>query len=441
MSEQRRNPGSHAPNPSPQTQASEVWPHGQRPEGAQRNQQTVVVEQTPFRAQDNPNGAAPETVGYVPGNVAPQAYGYVPQATPTQNQGTPQAGYTHSPPYEAPPYEAPPYEATPSFASPVPSGQAYQGPPHPVSHRRFGNTWPSEAGRHTGPMQTQRSWAVQPAPPPGVRIEGQPVNSVIPQPLANQQPAPSMRQVDTQAELSRTFALSNPEGVSTKFNPFDFPYQQSTATPTVNHPIQGQEPQPPVGPAHSQVPAHSGAKDAGQRLLKPRASQSGAESPAPLPATAPEWARAGRKMSESIEQAIRMGTASPELIRTILRASAAWHLGGHSVKSIARVAQMVDRSYQAINNSSPDAREVVRADCATLVFNALPTAIREQVSEEHVSIVLTACCSHVDRQMARTLATQRLLGWEDLALAWAIDTIESILKSDGKQGPEGKGGA
>jgi hypothetical protein len=131
---------------------------------------------------------------------------------------------------------------------------------------------------------------------------------------------------------------------------------------------------------------------------------------APLPIDAPDWARFGRVMSQTIEAAMA-------------RAWAAWQMGGVTQAELGSLARSLTRSHRALRSSEGVDREIVAKDCATIVWSGLPAETRAFVSRERVLEIMRRLADVEDAQAARLEGVCLLLSWTDAARAWATEAI------------------
>jgi hypothetical protein len=147
-----------------------------------------------------------------------------------------------------------------------------------------------------------------------------------------------------------------------------------------------------------------------------------------LPEGAPDWMRHGRVMAATIEAAIARGDATPHVRSALARAFSAWSLGGFRPKQIAHVARLVDRAHRALRETTRGDRSSVEQDCATLLYNGLPSDRRKRVHRDDVLEVVRDLRNWMDGDDARIRATSKLLGWTETSNAWMTDAIESAMR-------------
>ena len=152
---------------------------------------------------------------------------------------------------------------------------------------------------------------------------------------------------------------------------------------------------------------------------------------APLPPNAPEWMQRARIMSATIEAAIQRGEATPHVRAAITRAWQTWSLGGFRPRQIATVARIVDRAYQALQQTPRQDRPGLEEDCAALLVTGLPSDRRDTVPRAEVLAIVRELRQATDGERARIEATCRLLGWTDANRKWMRDAIASALRDDG----------
>jgi hypothetical protein len=149
-----------------------------------------------------------------------------------------------------------------------------------------------------------------------------------------------------------------------------------------------------------------------------------------LPPMAPEWMRAARALANALEGLIARGTVDELEESAILRAWAAWSLGGVSEPHILKVTHVVSRAYTAI-------REVPRASVGTAVAAAagvlhagLPTLIRDRMPFPRTIPVVRALSDEADAWAAVVEGASELLGWKDFAKSHAASVIRAVIERD-----------
>jgi hypothetical protein len=135
----------------------------------------------------------------------------------------------------------------------------------------------------------------------------------------------------------------------------------------------------------------------------------------------------GRALSLAIEEAIRLGSASPKLLACINRAYSSWSLDGVSSRSISRVAHLSRRAHEAIRQTSRSEVEAAYIDCARVLHLGLPSTIRRRVPLEIVVDVVRNMRREADSWVAVVESTMLFVGWTDANRARAAEAIRDAL--------------
>jgi hypothetical protein len=172
-------------------------------------------------------------------------------------------------------------------------------------------------------------------------------------------------------------------------------------------------------------------------LARLDAPESGPESldrtrimPPPLPEMgpgAPDWMRAARAMADSFERCIQRGTVDPTEQAAIERAWMAWTMGGITPRHVLRVIKLVSHAHRAVVTSPPSRVAAVIEDCATLVYNGLPSSVRSNVPYDRVRGVVWKLSQTGDPWIAIVESTVELLGWKDYAQSHAASILRAII--------------
>jgi hypothetical protein len=146
-----------------------------------------------------------------------------------------------------------------------------------------------------------------------------------------------------------------------------------------------------------------------------------------LPPESPEWMRAARVLSDSLEAAIARGSVDPLEHAAIERAWYAWTLGGATPRHVLRVAHLVRRAHDAIRASSRASFESTVRDCAEVLHNSLPSPVKATLPFERVAWVVRLIREQEDPWVAVVEGTAELLGWKDYARVHAANLIRSVV--------------
>jgi hypothetical protein len=150
----------------------------------------------------------------------------------------------------------------------------------------------------------------------------------------------------------------------------------------------------------------------------------------PLPANAPEWMQHARVVSATIEAAIQRGQASPPVAAAMTRAIAGWHLAGHRPRHVVRISRLVERAIKSLK-ATPRHDRTVENDCATVVYNGLPSDMKRTVSRDDVLDVVREMRSELDPDRARTRAIVRLMRFDQLVEGWVTEALSMFADDDG----------
>lgn len=149
---------------------------------------------------------------------------------------------------------------------------------------------------------------------------------------------------------------------------------------------------------------------------------------APLPPNAPEWMRLARSLSVAMEALIAGGTVTEWDKIGVERAALAWSLVGTSRHRMYGVARLVRRAHAAIRATERDQMDQAVRDCAQIVYQALPKAMRRTTSLDAVTDMVWELRDEADPWLAVVDASSRLLGWTNHARAHAAHALRRAIE-------------
>lgn len=146
-----------------------------------------------------------------------------------------------------------------------------------------------------------------------------------------------------------------------------------------------------------------------------------------LPPTAPDWMHAARAMSEALERLIARASVDSKELAAVERMWAAWTLGGVTPRQALKVAHLVRRAHTAIRETIRDDDIAIR-DCAEIVHQGLPTAVRQSMPFERALLVVRALRREADPWRAVVEGSSELLGWADYARMFAASILRIVIE-------------
>lgn len=366
--------------------------------------QYTAVAQPAYATPSYPPSATYPAAHAAPPPVPPVAPGYSappPYASPGGYAVAP-AGYGASQP-------APPSYAPPSYGYPSP---AYSPEPPPV------HAAPPVPHAAPTPVPTpvaapERSYT----PPPG----SMPVSS-IPQP-SMARPVPASAPLDSRAENS----AHELHGVPTQRR--SSPPPPSSLDKTIAPGDLGRRTVSLTSPMGKTQVIHPEAElipDSGARLIASGAATQPVQG-AELHPQAPEWMRMGRLLALQIEDAIAQNQGDASTRAAILRAWAAWQLGGFTRRQLKDVSSNLMRAYKMAMQASSEHRDAVLNDCAGVVYSTLPTFLRKSCDRNRVIVALQLMSEFENEETARFEGLAVVLRWSDQARVLGKQAVACLL--------------
>ncbi|MCA9626310.1 MAG: hypothetical protein KC766_01535 [Myxococcales bacterium] len=396
----------------PEEAAPATYPGPPPQTGAQRKGSSSDYEAQAAPAT-NPHGsgqyaAVPEpayanphhpSAGAHPAQQAP-AYSTPPQYP---SAPPPQSGYAVAPPpsYAGSAQPAPPY-APGSYG--YPPAPAYSPEPPPVQAAPAPTPYPAPERSYT--------------PPPG----SMPVSRAMPQPSPPSVPsistgAPSSSRAETNHELhgvpTQRRSSPPPSSLDRTIAPGDLGRRTISLTS-------------PMGKTQVIHPEAELIPDSGARLIASGAATQPVQG-AELHPQAPEWMRMGRLLALQIEDAIAQNQSDPSTRAAILRAWAAWQLGGYTRRQLSDVSSNLMRAYRMAMQSSSEHRDAVLNDCAGVVYSTLPVFLRKSCDRNRVIVALQLMSEFEDEETARFEGLAVVLRWSDQARVLGKQAIACLL--------------
>jgi len=104
-------------------------------------------------------------------------------------------------------------------------------------------------------------------------------------------------------------------------------------------------------------------------------------------------------------------------------AFAAWELARAKPATVARVAHLVDRAYEAIRATPRPLDDQAVHGCAHILYTGLPMSARENVNFPKIVSLVQALQRETEPWTAVVKTTAEILGWSGVALTHAGHAI------------------
>lgn len=185
----------------------------------------------------------------------------------------------------------------------------------------------------------------------------------------------------------------------------------------------------PMGKTQVMHPEAELIPDSGARLIASGASTQSVHG-AELHPEAPEWMRMGRLLALQIEDAIAQNRDDAPTRAAIVRAWAAWQLGGHSRRQLKDISDNLMRAYKMAMHASMDNRDAVLNDCAGVVYSTLPAFLRKSCDRNRVIVALQLMSEFDDPETARFEGLAVVLRWSDQARELGKRAVRCLLAEE-----------
>jgi hypothetical protein len=163
---------------------------------------------------------------------------------------------------------------------------------------------------------------------------------------------------------------------------------------------------------------------AGPRSRRGRTPPLGTNLPAgALRHDAPPWVNRAKILVASLEEAIASGGSDPAVAARVEMAFAAWEIARTKPSTVARVAHLVDRAYEAIRATPRPLHDQAVHGCAHILYTGLPISARENVNFPKVVSLVQALQRETEPWTAVVKTTADILGWSGVALTHAGHAI------------------
>lgn len=166
--------------------------------------------------------------------------------------------------------------------------------------------------------------------------------------------------------------------------------------------------------------------DSGARLIASGAATQPVQG-AELHPQAPEWMRMGRLLALQIEDAIAQNQGDASTQAAILRAWAAWQLGGYTRRQIKDVSSNLMRAYKMTMQATSEHRDAVLNDCAGVVYSTLPAFLRKSCDRNRVIVALQLMSEFENEETARFEGLAVVLRWSDQARILGKQAVACLL--------------
>jgi hypothetical protein len=138
---------------------------------------------------------------------------------------------------------------------------------------------------------------------------------------------------------------------------------------------------------------------------------------------APPWVNRAKILVVSLEEAIAAGGNDPAVAARVEMAFAAWEVARTKPSTVARVAHLVDRAYEAIRATPKPLTDQAVHGCAHILYTGLPMSARENVNFPKVVSLVQALQRETEPWTAVVKTTADILGWSGVALTHAGHAI------------------
>ncbi len=182
----------------------------------------------------------------------------------------------------------------------------------------------------------------------------------------------------------------------------------------------------PMGKTQVMHPEAELIPDSGARLIASGAATQPVQG-AELHPQAPEWMRMGRLLALQIEDAIAQNLDDPSTRAAILRAWAAWQLGGYTRRQLKDVSSNLMRAHRMASQATSEHRDAVLNDCAGVVYSTLPTFLRKSCDRNRVIVALQLMSEFDDEETARFEGLAVVLRWSDQARILGKQAVACLL--------------
>lgn len=139
----------------------------------------------------------------------------------------------------------------------------------------------------------------------------------------------------------------------------------------------------------------------------------------PVKGDPPAWVNRAKILAGSLEEAILSGERDPAVGARVEMAFAAWEIGRTKAATVARVAHLVERAYEAIRSSPRPLDDQAVRGCAHILYTGLPTSARENVNFPKIIALVQGLQRETEAWAAVVKTTAEILGWSGVALTYA----------------------
>jgi hypothetical protein len=150
----------------------------------------------------------------------------------------------------------------------------------------------------------------------------------------------------------------------------------------------------------------------------------------PIQSDAPPWVNRARILIVSLEEAIDSGDRDPAVVARVEMAFAAWELARTRPATVARVAHLVDRAYEAIRGAPRPLDDQAIRGCAHILYTGLPVSARNKVNFPKVISLVQGLQREPEPWTAIVKTTADILGWSGIALTHAGHAIRVAMATE-----------
>jgi hypothetical protein len=172
-----------------------------------------------------------------------------------------------------------------------------------------------------------------------------------------------------------------------------------------------------------------GAGPRSRRRRTPPLGTNLGHAPPPAQTDAPAWVNRARILVGSLEEAIADGSKNPAVGARVEMAFAAWELFGTKPDSVARVAHLVERAYEAIRGTPRSLDDQAVRGCAHILYTGLPMSVRATVNFPKIVSLVQALQKEPEAWTAIVKTTAEILGWSGIAITHAGQAIRVAMAS------------